>query len=71
MIKRKHSGTYNNVYQQLKDEILHLELPPGTAIGEIETASRFETSRTPVRDAFKLLELEGLLEIKPHILFIN
>jgi len=65
--KKKHVGTYNNVYQQLKEEILHLELPPGTAIGEIETAARFETSRTPVRDAFKILEVEGLLEIKPHI----
>ncbi len=67
MAVKKHTGTYIQVYQKLKDEILHLELPPGTAIGEIETAARFQTSRTPIRDAFKLLELEGLLEIKPHI----
>lgn len=67
MAAKKHTGTYLQVYQSLKDQILHLELPPGTAIGEIETAARFQTSRTPVRDAFKLLELEGLLEIKPHI----
>ena len=64
---KAHAGTYNNVYRQLREEILHLELPPGTAIGEIETANRFQTSRTPVRDAFKILELEGLLVIKPHI----
>lgn len=67
MDKKKHTGTYQQVYHQLRDEILHLELPPGTSIGEIETAARFQTSRTPVRDAFKILEIEGLLEIKPHI----
>ena len=67
MEKKKHTGTYQQVYRQLRDEILHLELPPGSAIGEIETAARFQTSRTPVRDAFKILEIEGLLEIKPHI----
>ncbi len=67
MKERKRTGTYHQVYCQLKEEILHLELPPGSSIGEIETAARFQTSRTPVRDAFKILELEGLLEIRPHI----
>ena len=67
MDNKNHTGTYQQVYRKLREEILHLELPPGTSIGEIETASRFQTSRTPVRDAFKLLEMEGLLEIKPHI----
>jgi len=67
MDKSKHTGTYQQVYRQLREEILHLALPPGTSIGEIETAARFQTSRTPVRDAFKILEIEGLLEIKPHI----
>ena len=67
MNKKKHAGTYQQVYLQLREEILHLELPPGSSIGEIETAARFQTSRTPVRDAFKILELEGLLEIRPHI----
>lgn len=67
MDKKKHAGTYQQVYLKLREEILHLELPPGSSIGETETAVRFQTSRTPVRDAFKILELEGLLEIRPHI----
>lgn len=67
MDKNNHAGTYQQVYHKLREEILHLELPPGTSIGEIETAARFKTSRTPVRDAFKILEIEGLLEIRPHI----
>lgn len=67
MYTKKHTGTSNAVYQKLKDQILHLELPPGSAISEIETAAAYEVSRTPVRDAFKFLEGEGLLEIRPHI----
>ena len=67
MDQKNHAGTYQQVYRKLRDEILHLKLTPGSSIGEIETAARFDTSRTPVRDAFKILETEGLLEIKPHI----
>lgn len=67
MYTRKHTGTSEAVYQKLREQILHLELPPGSAISEIETAAKYEISRTPVRDAFKMLENEGLLEIRPHI----
>lgn len=63
----KHTATSDGVYAQLKEQILHLELPPGAAISEIETADKYNISRTPVRDAFKRLEREGLLEIRPHI----
>lgn len=67
MYTKKHTGTSEAVYQKLKEQILHLELPPGSAISEIDTAAKYEISRTPVRDAFKMLESEGLLEIRPHI----
>lgn len=63
----KHTAASDGVYEQLKEEILHLELPPGSTISEIETAEKYHISRTPVRDAFKRLEREGLLEIHPHI----
>lgn len=55
------------IYEKLRDEIMYLELEPGQGISEIETGKRFAVSRTPVRDAFKRLEYEGLLEIRPHI----
>ena len=67
MYTKKRTGTSEAVYQKLKEQILHLELPPGSAISEIDTAAEFEISRTPVRDAFRMLESEGLLEIRPHI----
>ena len=66
MDERKYA-TSEHVYRQLKEQIVHLELSPGTAISEIETAAKYQVSRTPVRDAFKALEAEGLLEIRPHI----
>ena len=67
MISSKKAGAAQAVYQQIKEQILHLELAPGTAISEIDTAEKYHISRTPVRDVFKALESEGLLEIKPHI----
>lgn len=60
------NSTSESIYKSLKDDILHLILPPGSAISEIETASKFNVSRTPVRDVFKSLEKEGLLEVRPQ-----
>ena len=34
----RHTGTSVAVYKDLKEQILHLELPPGSAISEIDTA---------------------------------
>ena len=61
------TASYEIVYSTLKQRILHLELPPGSLVSEIETAKEFAVSRTPVRDAFKALVNDGLLEVKPHI----
>ena len=63
----KHTATYDGVYAELREKILPLELPPGATISEIETAAKYNVSRTPVRDAFKRLEREELLEIHPHV----
>jgi len=67
MATNKKTNASQVVYQSIREQILHLELAPGTAISEIETAAKYHISRTPVRDVFKALEAEGLLEIKPHI----
>ena len=57
----------NKVYEDLKAMILTFKLKPGEAIGEVDIAQKFGVSRTPVRDAFKRLEAEGLIEVKSHI----
>ncbi|MCB0323064.1 MAG: GntR family transcriptional regulator [Bdellovibrionales bacterium] len=48
----------------LREAIVKGELRPGTRLQEIEVAERYETSRTPVREAFRQLESEGFLQIK-------
>ena len=63
----KKKGTSELVYKSLKNDILHLQLLPGSAVSEIETAGKYNVSRTPVRDAFKALAAEGLLEVVPHV----
>ena len=44
------------VFETLKREILDLKLEPGRMISENEICERFGVSRTPVRDARKVLE---------------
>ncbi len=41
-------------------------LPPGARLAEIELAERFGISRTPVREAIKMLASEGLAELLPN-----
>ncbi len=54
-----------NVYESLKDSIVDFSLPPGTVLTESSLASKFNVSRTPVREALQLLSTEGLVEITP------
>jgi DNA-binding GntR family transcriptional regulator len=54
------------VADQLRAEILSGRIPPGTRLLQDEEAERLGVSRTPVREAFRQLETEGLVEIVPH-----
>jgi DNA-binding GntR family transcriptional regulator len=56
----------NSVYTRLKQQILTLELLPGTVVSEKETSSVFQTSRTPVRESFVRLAQEGLVNVLPQ-----
>jgi DNA-binding GntR family transcriptional regulator len=51
---------------QISDEIVRGELAPGIALDETALAQRFEVSRTPVREAIRLLAASGLVEARPH-----
>ena len=51
---------------QLADEIVRGSLTPGAALDEITLARRFEVSRTPVREAIRLLAASGLVEVRAH-----
>jgi DNA-binding GntR family transcriptional regulator len=50
----------------LRQEIVTGQLPAGTRLLQIETAQRFGVSTTPVREAFGLLQRDGLVQIDTH-----
>jgi len=52
--------------QQLADEIMSGALVPGTRLDETELAQKFQVSRTPVREAIRLLDASGLVEARAH-----
>lgn len=55
----------DEVYQTLKKSIINLELQPDERLSDKELAEKFGISRTPVREALKRLEDEGLVESLP------
>lgn len=56
-----------SVYRRLKAEILACRLPPGSMLGAPQLAERFEVSRSPVTEALKRLEHEGLVLTLPRV----
>lgn len=54
------------VYEELKRQILVGEIPPGTRMMEVELADEMGVSRTPIREAIRKLEKEGLVTIEPR-----
>ncbi|CAM3815042.1 GntR family transcriptional regulator [Cohnella lubricantis] len=56
----------SEVYAKLREQILNLELPPGTALSEKESSLAFGVSRTPVRESFVRLGQEGLVQVLPQ-----
>lgn len=54
------------VFDTLKKEILNLELKPGQPISENEICSRFDVSRTPVREALRRLQEQGFVHTIPY-----
>ena len=51
---------------QRADDIVRGLLAPGTTLDEIELARRFNVSRTPVREAIRMLAARGLVEVRAH-----
>lgn len=52
--------------ERIRDMIVEGELPPGSRIPERIICERLGLSRTPLREAFKILEVEGLVSIQPN-----
>lgn len=54
------------VTDRLRVAILSGKLPPGTALNQRDIADQLRVSRMPVREAFRALELEGLIRGLPR-----
>jgi DNA-binding GntR family transcriptional regulator len=51
---------------QIADEIVRGALAPGASLDETALARRFRVSRTPVREAIRLLAASGLVDARAH-----
>lgn len=54
------------VFNTLRDAILKGELDPGEHLMEVQLANRLGVSRTPIREAIRQLETEGLVVMTPR-----
>lgn len=61
-----HGSRSEHAYRKLRDAIQTGELKPGARVMEIELAEWLQMSRTPVRDALRRLEAEGMLAHEPR-----
>jgi len=57
-------GSSERVAQYLRSAILDGTIPPGARLRQEEIAERLGSSRLPVREALRMLEMEGLTQIE-------
>src|SRR3569832_2840822 len=55
---------YEEVAELLRQRIFRRELEPGSWIDELKLAEHYGISRTPLREALKVLAAEGLVTMK-------
>ena len=58
------------IYEHLREQLLNGEISPRQHLIEAKIAKELGTSRTPVREAFHSLELEGLIESIPRVGYV-
>ncbi len=58
---------HDRVITEMRRRIISGELPSGVNLSEVALAESFGVSRTPVREALKRLQSEGLVTIRPRV----
>jgi DNA-binding GntR family transcriptional regulator len=61
-----HNSLHDEVAAQLRDRIFAGELTPGMFLDEVQLAEQMRISRTPLREALKVLTAEGLVRHEPR-----
>src|SRR5512146_1226118 len=62
----RHGSRSEHVYRKLRNAIYEGHFKPGDRVMEIEIAEWLKVSRTPVRDAIRRLESDGMLQHEPR-----
>ena len=60
------ASLHADIVSRLRDFIVEGHLPPGSRIPERELCEKFGISRTPLREALKVIAAEGLIELLPN-----
>lgn len=55
-----------DVYERVRAAILNADLPPGVVMSQVALAEKLGISRTPLREALRMLQSEGLVEGEPN-----
>jgi DNA-binding GntR family transcriptional regulator len=57
---------HQEVAVRLRQRLVEGQIPPGAKLNERELAEQLQVSRTPLREAIKMLAAEGLVELLPN-----
>ncbi|MCG8477525.1 MAG: GntR family transcriptional regulator [Spirochaetales bacterium] len=63
---RERRSAVDFAYESIREAIVNMEISPGEYVSESSLAKRLGVSRTPVRDAIKRLEEDGLIVSERH-----
>src|SRR5260370_1390991 len=65
-LKLKRTGLHERAAARMRAMIIRGELAPGSPTQETRLSTALGVSRTPLREAMKLLAAEGLVELRPN-----
>lgn len=57
----------SQIYKDLRHKIEEFEYKPGERLSEPSLAKYYGISRTPIKQAITILEVEGIVQVKPNI----
>lgn len=66
LFKSDYKGKSELAYEKIRDAIVNGVLKPGDKLETNQLAAALKVSRMPVREAIKRLQIEGLVDVKPH-----
>ncbi len=66
ILARRATTSVDRVLGTLERDLISGRLKPAQRLDETDLAQRFKVSRTPVREALKVLAAQGLVELRPR-----